>query len=136
MSNVISMVRLAGDYLDERRQLGFALGISGEQVTSFARFVDATGQTGSLTPAVVLSWVQGCAKYAKPFSWARRLEVLQPFGKYLRRLDPATEFPSAGIFDPAHRRLAPHIYSNREIIDLLAACRSLPPADFWRSQNV
>lgn len=134
MSNVISMVRLAGDYLDERRQLGFALGISGEQVTSFARFVDATGQTGPLTPAVVLSWVQGCAKYAKPLSWARRLEVLQPFGKYLRRLDPATKFPGAGIFGRAHRRLAPHIYSNREIIDLLAACRSLPPADSLRSR--
>ena len=47
--------------------------------------------------------------------------------KYLTRLDPATEFPMTPIFGPEHRRLAPHIYSDAEIGELLAAARDLPP---------
>jgi integrase len=121
------MVSLASDYLAERRLLGFDLGISGTQITAFARFVDAAGHTGSLTTRIVLDWVQGKSRDAAPFSWARRLEVLWPFARYLTRLDPATEFPDTAIFGRAHRRLAPHIYTDQEIGDLLAAARNLPP---------
>ena len=122
-----SMVLLASDYLTERRLLGFDLGISGGQITAFARFVDATGHTGPLTTRIVLDWVQGKAKHARPLSWARRLDVLRPFARYLARLDPATAFPETAIFGRSHRRLAPHIYTDREIDDLLAAARQLPP---------
>jgi hypothetical protein len=41
-----SMVALASDYLAERRLLGFDLGISGTQITAFARFVDAAATPG------------------------------------------------------------------------------------------
>ena len=116
-----SMVALASDYLTERRLLGFDLGISGSQITAFARFVDAAGHTGSLTTRIVLEWVQGKSRRATPFSWARRLEVLRPLARYLTRLDPATEFPDTAIFGRSHRRLAPHIYTAQEIDDLLAA---------------
>ena len=107
------MVALASDYLTERRLLGFDLGISGTQITAFARFVDAAGHTGSLTTRIVLDWVQGKTRRATPFSWARRLEVLRPFARYLTRLDPATEFPDTAIFGRSHRRLAPHIYTDQ-----------------------
>jgi integrase len=122
-----SMVALASDYLAERRLLGFDLGISGTRITAFARFVDAAGHTGSLTTRIVLDWVQGKSRRATPFSWARRLEVLRPFARYLARLDPATEFPDNAIFGRSHRRLAPHIYTDQEIDDLLVAARKLPP---------
>ena len=85
------------------------------------------GHTGSLTTRIVLDWVQGKSRHATPFSWARRLEVLRPFARYLARLDPATEFPDTAIFGRSHRRLAPHIYTDQEIDDLLAAARELPP---------
>jgi integrase len=45
----------------------------------------------------------------------------------LAQLDPATEFPQTAIFGRSHRRLAPHIYSEQEICDLLAAARRLAP---------
>ena len=121
------MVALASDYLAERRLLGFDLGISGTQIAAFARFVDAAGHTGPLTTRIVLDWVQGKARHARPFSWARRLEVLRPFARYLARLDSVTEFPDTAIFGRSHRRLAPHIYTDQEIDDLLAAARELPP---------
>jgi len=122
-----TLLSLAEDYLAERRELGFELRIPGGQITAFARFVDATGHTGPLTTRITLDWVQGQAKYAKPLSWARRLDILRPFARYLARLDPATEFPQTAIFGRSHRRLAPHIYSEQEICDLLAAARHLAP---------
>lgn len=122
-----TLLSLAEDYLAERRGLGFDLRIPGDQITAFARFVDATGHAGPLTTRITLDWVQGQAKYAKPLSWARRLDVLRPFARYLARLDPATEFPQTAIFGRSHRRLAPHIYSEQEICDLLSAARRLAP---------
>jgi integrase len=121
-----SMIALASDYLAERRHLGFDLGISGTQITTFARFADAAGHTGSLTTRIVLDWVQGKSRHARPFSRARRLGVLRPFPRYLARLDPATEFPDSAIFGRSHRRLAPHIYTDQEIDNLLAAASELP----------
>ena len=127
MTEVRTMLSLAEDYLTERRALGFDLRIPGDQITAFARFVDEAAHTGPLTTRITLDWVQGQAKHAAPFSWARRLDVLRPFARYLTRLDPATEFPQTAIFGRSHRRLAPHIYSEQEICDLLAAARHLAP---------
>src|SRR5271157_2192708 len=127
MTKARTMLSLAADYLFERRALGFDLRIAGNQIVAFARFVDERGHNGPLTNEIVLNWVQGEAKRASPMSWARRLDVLRPFARYLARLDPATEFPDTAIFGRSHRRLAPHIYTDQEIDDLLAAARKLPP---------
>jgi integrase len=127
MTEPHTMLSLAEDYLSERRALGFDLRIPGDQIIAFARFADESGHTGSLTNGIVLDWVKGQARHAKPFSWARRLDVLRPFARYLARLDPATEFPQTAIFGRSHRRLAPHIYSEQEICDLLAAAQRLAP---------
>ena len=127
MTEARTMLSLAEDYLTERRALGFELRIPGDQIAAFARFVDEAGHRGPLTTRIILDWVQGQARHATPFSWARRLDVLRPFARYLARLDPATEFPQTAIFGLSHRRLAPHIYSEQEICDLLAAARRLAP---------
>jgi integrase len=132
VTQVGSMTALANDYLAERRQLGFDLTIQGSQIRTFARFVDESGHTGPLTMQVVLGWVKGRAKNATPFSWTRRLETLRPLARYLTALDPVTEFPKTEIFGGAHRRLTPHIYSDGEIGELMAAARCLPPAGTLR----
>ena len=44
-----SMVALVEDYLTMRRQLGFALKISGYQLLRFARFADDKGHRGPIT---------------------------------------------------------------------------------------
>lgn len=127
MTGARTMLSLAEDYLSERRALGFDLRMEGHQITTFALFADERGHSGPLTNDIVLNWVQGQAKRASPFSWARRLEVLRPFARYLARLDPGTEFPQTAIFGRSHRRLAPHIYSEQEICDLVAAASRLVP---------
>jgi integrase len=122
-----SMQSLVQTYLEERRNAGFALEIPGKLLIGFARFSDQRGHRGHMTEQLILDWVQGCAKRATLFTWARRLQVIRPFAKYCFRLDRATYIPEQNIFGRAKRRLTPHIYTDREIVDLLRAANRLPP---------
>lgn len=123
----VSMQHLVQEYLDERRGLGFALTIPGTQLIAFARFADASGHRGPLTRQLITSWARDEAKRATPLTWARRLEVVRPFAKHRARLEPGTDVPETDTFGRCRRRLAPHIYTDREIVDLLAAAGRLAP---------
>lgn len=112
-------------YLAERRQLGFDLRIHDSQVMSFARYADARGHCSGLTIEVMSSWAKDEAKVPTPITWARRLEVLRPFARYVQRTDPLSEIPDDTVFGAGHRRLTPHIYTDSEIVDLLAAASRL-----------
>jgi integrase/recombinase XerD len=123
----VSMQHLVQEYLDERRELGFALTVPGGQLLAFARFADASGHRGPLTRQLITSWARDEAKRATPLTWARRLDVIRPFAKHRARIEPGTYVPEADTFGRNRRRLAPHIYTNREIADLLAAAGRLSP---------
>ena len=62
-----------------------------------------------------------------PATWARRLKNLRSFARYLQQFDPRTEVPDDSTYGRIGQRLAPHIYSNQDIIDLLGAARRLGP---------
>ena len=132
MNQTLTMVSRVKAYLAERRRLGFELKIAATMLYAFARFADGIGHTGPLTNKLAIDWAKGQSRNAAPFSWARRLELLRPLAKYLRRIDPTTEFPATPIFGKAHRRLTPHIYTDDEIVDLLAAASRLQPAGSLR----
>jgi integrase len=80
-----------------------------------------------LTRQLITSWVRDEARRATPLTWARRLEVIRPFAKHRARIEPGTYVPEAHTFGRCRRRLAPHLYTNREIVDLLAAAGRLSP---------
>lgn len=126
------MQRHVQQYLDERRRLGYALDITGNRLMAFARFADKVGHKGPLTLPLIVDWAKGQATRANSITWARRLEVIRPFARFCAQDEPETAIPSADMFGPAHRRLTPHIYSDEEIADLLAAAEKLPPADTLR----
>lgn len=82
---------------------------------------------GALTVDLMAEW----ARHDKwnrdnPPTWARRLKLLRPFARYLRQFDPRTEVPDESVFGPVPGRMAPHIYREGEIVDLLAAARETP----------
>jgi integrase len=60
-------------------------------------------------------------------TWARRLKHLRSFARWLRQFEPLTEIPDHTIFGRIDERQAPHIFSEPEIVDLLAAARRLGP---------
>lgn len=132
MTTSLFMTSLVKAYLDERRRAGFALEISGDRLLAFARFADQQRHRGPITEQLVLDWVQGRATRSTPITWARRLEIIRPFAKYCSRLDRTTYVPEKNLFGRAHRRLTPHIYTEREIRDLLFAASQLPPTGTLR----
>jgi integrase len=116
------------NYLAERRRLGFELISSGRTLMSFARYVDTRSYQRPLTVELMSEWARRDTRQRDtPVTWARRLKTLRPFARYLRQFEPRTEVPGASIFGPIPQRLAPHIYCEQEIVDLLAAAHSLTP---------
>lgn len=114
-------------YLEERRQLGFALKSPATELARFARFADARGHRGPLTLELQLDWAREHVVRTSPVTAARRLEILRPFAAHHRQFEPATEVPPPFILGRGHRRLAPHIYTDQEIADLLELCGRLTP---------
>jgi len=113
-------------YLASRRHAGFALTIEGQQLRRFASFADQLGHQGPLTVKLAMRWATA-SRGQRLLTAARRIEVLRPFAKFYQQFDPATQIPPRQLFGHAHRRLTPHIFSNREIGTLLAACQQLHP---------
>ncbi len=122
-----SMQHLVQEYLDERRSVGFALTISGTRLLAFARFADASGHRGPLTRQLITRWARDEAKGTTPLTWTRRIEIIRPFAKHRARLEPGSYVPQADTFGRRRHRLTPHVYTDQEIVDLLAAADRLSP---------
>ena len=114
-------------YLVERRRLGFSCRNEVWALPSFVRHVRAVDDRGPLRVEVMADWARSHGG-TDPHTWARRLKHLRNFTRWLRQFEPRTEVPDDTTFGTLPERLAPHIYSEQEVIDLLAAVRRLGPA--------
>ena len=128
MSAATSLHALVERYLVERRLLGFSLRSPAYSLRSFAHHVHSVRHRGPLTVEVMADWAR-CDSHGSsdPRTWARRLKNLRSFTRWLRQFEPRTEVPDDAIYGRLPERLAPHIYSEKEIVDLLAAARRLGP---------
>lgn len=116
------------DYLAERRRLGFELDLMGFALSSFTRYLDRVCHRGPLTVEVMVGWARREKSMGHtPGTGARRLRLLRPFVRWLRQFEPLTEVPDESIFGRVPGRVAPHIYREEEIVELLAAARRLNP---------
>jgi integrase len=128
MNTISTMQSHAENYLGERRRLGFSLRTTGLAVMSFARYVDGLGHEGPLTVEMMADWARRDRWHRDdPATWARRLKKLRSFARYLQQFEPRSEVPDDSTFGRIGQRVAPHIYSEPEIVDLLAAARRLGP---------
>lgn len=115
-------------YLAERRRLGFNVRTIVYSLRDFVRHIEAVGHRGPLTIEVMSDWARRDSHDSNdPHTWARRLKHLRSFARWLRQFEPLTEIPDHTIFGRIDERQAPHIYSEPEIVDLLAAARRLGP---------
>lgn len=115
-------------YLRERRQLGFELRSTGYDLTRFARFADARGHRGPLTQELQIEWARQHVRRSSPGTAAWRLSILRPFVSYYRQFEVDTEVPAPGLLGRRQPRPTPHIYSQKEIQDLMDLAGRLPPA--------
>ncbi len=127
MSTISLQTRIA-HYSAERQRLGFSGHSEMYALRSFARHVRTVGHRGPLTVELMAQWAK-CDSHGSndPLTWARRLKLLRTFLRWLQQFEPRTEVPDDTIFGRLPERLAPHIYSEQELIDLLSAARRLGP---------
>jgi integrase len=124
----IGLAALVERYLTQRRQLGFQLRSPAYSLRSLAEHVRRTRHRGPLTLEVMAEWArQDSHRSIDPRTWARRLKHLRSFTRWLQQFEPATEVPDDTIFGRLPERQAPHIYSDEEVQQLLAAARQLGP---------
>jgi integrase len=128
MSQPMNLRARVRQFLRERRRLGFQLRTMGYALRSFAHHADKPENPGPLTVEMMAEWAR-CDRAGSndPRTWARRLKLLRPFTRWLQQFEPRTDVPGDAIFGRAGERLTPHIYSEQELIDLLAAARQFRP---------
>jgi integrase len=128
MSTRISLQQRIDDYLAERRRLGFQLRSRDTLLAGFVRYVADRHHRGPLTADLMVDWArQDRWQRGTPSTWAVRLAKVRHFARYLKQFEPDTEVPEEAVFGPEPGRVAPHIFHEEEIVQLLAAARRLGP---------
>jgi integrase len=128
MSARLSLGARIDNYIAERRQLGFQLHSLDTLLAGFARYVASQHHRGPLTVELMANWArQDKWHRGTPGTWAVRLAKVRHFARYLKQFEPDTEIPDEFLFGPEPGRVAPHIYHDEEIVELLAAASRLGP---------
>lgn len=128
--NVSALRRSMQDYLAMRRRLGFKLHEAGLRLDDFVSFMEERGAS-RITSSLALTWAQR-PRSVQPVIWAQRLGVVRDFARYLSAFDSRTEIPPAELLPHRYRRRAPHLYSDKEVQQILQAALELPPASGLR----
>lgn len=129
-----SMVQRAQIYLAQRRALGFALRISGQLLLSFAKFADRAGHRGPLTTDLALQWAN-LPEGASDRYRAGRLAIVRVFARHLAAVDGRSEVPGPRLLGARPFRQQPHLYSDQQLRDLLAAAGRLSRTYALRPQT-
>lgn len=126
MNKWSSMQERVDSYLQARRSVGYILYIEGAQLQRFASFAKQHDHQGHITLELAVAWAID-SKKSHQIGRARRLEVVRSLAKYCVLFEPQTEIPPPHFLGPAHRRVTPHIYTDREITRLLDMAKDLTP---------
>jgi integrase len=119
------------EYLAARRALGTQLGWPESSLRKFVDFVESEGAQ-FLTTELALRWALQSTT-VQPATQARRLGIVRGFATWLQATDARTQIPPHRLLPARHRRPVPHIYSNREIVDLMGAAGQLRSASGLRA---
>lgn len=111
------------DYLRIRRALGYTLADSGRLLADFVAFVDQAG-SNIITTDLAVAWAT-LPRDTSPGWWARRLSAVRGFARHHQSIDAATEIPPVGLLPGRNHRRTPYLYSDDDIVALLAAARTL-----------
>jgi integrase len=111
------------EYVATRRALGAKFEEPAQALQHFVHFLEREGAE-SVSVDLALRWAKEPIG-VQPATWSRRLDAVTGFARWLKATDPRTEIPSRSLLDTRCPRPAPHIYSDREVEDLMAAASRL-----------
>lgn len=111
------------DYLTIRRALGYKLARAEKLLGQYLNYLDERGEQ-LVTVENAVAWATLPAA-GNPNWWAYRLTCVRGFAKYLHALDPDHQVPPADVVPHKPRRATPYLYSEQELLALIAATGSL-----------
>jgi integrase len=121
------------EYLAVRRSLGTELRGCGRLLRRFVEFMDKEGAV-FITTKLALQWATQPKKVQRAH-WAKRLGMVRRFAEYLSGTDPRTEIPAAELLPYRFQRKPPYIYTDDEILALIAAAQKPPSPGGLRAQT-
>ena len=134
MKRQITMVARARAYLAHRRSLGFELEANGVVLLDFARFADRIRYRGPLTTEMMLRWATQSAQHSPRYR-AQRLSIVRSFAQYIAARDGKSEVPDTRLLESGYRRQQPHIYTDKQLRQLIGAAARLTPTYPLRPQT-
>lgn len=111
------------EYLATRRALGTQLRWPESSLRDFVEFAQAEGAE-FVTIELAMRWALKPVGVQRA-THARRLAIVRAFAAWLQAMDGRTQVPPQGLLPARHRRPTPHIYTDQEIVDLMAAASQL-----------
>lgn len=117
-------------YLRVRRSFGYDLATTQRVLKRFVEFADAE-QAEYITTELFLSWKDRFGA-ASNNTWSARLGMVRGFAAWLRGSDPRNEVPPVGLVAGRLRRSRPYIYSEEQIVQLVATAAKLPSSNGLR----
>jgi site-specific recombinase XerD len=135
MLNENLLTRQVEEYISYKRSLGYKITVEAEELRRFSAFAETVGHAGSLTNELAMRWASLKSNYSR-FYMARRLETVHTFAKYISAFDPCAQIPQLGVFGRCHGRISPYIYSDEEVLLLIAEAKKLFSPDGIRAYTV
>ena len=135
--SIMSMLREnVADYLATRRAMGFKVEGLSKLLLSFVAFCEARGAT-RVQSDLAVQWATAAIKVpVNDALFARRMDAVRIFARYQHALDPATQIPAESICNRRYQPKEPNVFSEAEVLALLAATDTLSPrfkAVTWRT---
>ena len=113
------------DYLEVRRQFGYALANAEHWLGHFVDYCEERGDD-VVTSELALVWATQPTNCGAAFH-AQRLSAVRGFARYLQALDPRTTVAPTRLLVNGYRRPTPYLYSSAEVWSLMRAAGDLSP---------
>jgi integrase len=120
MSQDTAMLASVNRYIEHKRELGNVFRTESFLLRSFGAYADLHAPGEALTARLAIAWATAPGTDNRSY-YAKRLDAVRAFARYLAIFQPATQIPPTGILGPAFSRSVPYIYSQVEIVALMRA---------------
>ncbi len=109
------------NYLAIRRAVGFKLRRTGLLLADFVGYLEEN-QSDTITTHSALAWASLPSNGSVEW-WGYRLSAVRAFARHLHAIDPRHEVPPTGLWPATSHRTTPYLYSDADIVALMAAAR-------------
>ncbi|MGK2952401.1 MAG: tyrosine-type recombinase/integrase [Thiobacillus sp.] len=120
----MTLARELDRYLGVRRCLGYDLGTAERVLRRFVEYASAQGAS-HITTDLFLRWQDTFGEAGRQ-TWGARFGMVRLFSQWLHGLDADHEVLPRGLVPYRHRRTSPYIFSEAQIVAIVAEAAKLP----------